>query len=61
MKVTLRVWRQRDAREAGGFVRYTLDDVEPEVTLLEALDGLTEWLTASGEPPWNGSAPVTIS
>ena len=51
MKITLRVWRQRDAREAGGFVRYALDDVSPEVTLLEALDGLNEWLAASGEPP----------
>src|SRR4029453_6983027 len=51
MKVTLRVWRQRDAREAGGFVRYALDDLPPEVTLLEALDFLNERLAANGEPP----------
>ena len=51
MKITLRVWRQRHAREAGGFVRYTLDDVSPEATLLEALDGLNERLAASGDPP----------
>jgi succinate dehydrogenase / fumarate reductase iron-sulfur subunit len=51
MKVTLRVWRQRDPRDAGGFVRYALDDVGPEVTLLEALDGLNERLAASGELP----------
>ena len=51
MKVTLRVWRQRDARETGGLVRYALDDVDPEVTLLETLDRLNEWLVATGEPP----------
>jgi len=51
MKITLRVWRQRHARAASGFVRYTLDDVSPEATLLEALDGLNERLAASGEPP----------
>ncbi|HJR05070.1 MAG TPA: 2Fe-2S iron-sulfur cluster-binding protein, partial [Methylomirabilota bacterium] len=51
MKVTLRVWRQRDPRGAGGFVRYVLDDVGPEITLLEALDGLNERLAARGELP----------
>ena len=51
MKVTLRIWRQRDPREVGGFVRYALDDVRPEMTLLEVLDRLNEWLVASGEPP----------
>lgn len=51
MKVTLRVWRQRDPRDTGGFVRYALDDVGPEVTLLEALDGLNERLTARSELP----------
>jgi len=51
MKVTLRIWRQRDSRDAGGFVRYDLDDVLPETTLLEALDHLNEWLVALGELP----------
>ena len=51
MKVTLRIWRQRDPRDSGGFVRYDLDDVRPETTLLEALDHLNEWLVALGEPP----------
>src|SRR6185295_3620643 len=36
---------------AGAFARYTLDDLEPDVTLLEALDGLNERLAARGEPP----------
>jgi succinate dehydrogenase / fumarate reductase, iron-sulfur subunit len=51
MRLTLRIWRQRDARDAGGFARYALDGLHPETTLLEALDRLNEELTASGEPP----------
>lgn len=51
MKVALRVWRQRDRRDAGGFVRYELEDLPPETTLLEALDRLNERLVTSGEPP----------
>ena len=51
MKVALRIWRQRDPRARGGFVRYELDDVRPDTTLLEALDRLNERLVASGEPP----------
>ena len=51
MNVTLRVWRQRDAHDRGGFVRYDLGDLPPDTTLLEALDGLNEWLVGCGEPP----------
>ena len=51
MKLTLRVWRQADARSRGGFLHYTLDDLDPGMTLLEALDRLNERLAAAGEPP----------
>ena len=51
MKVALRIWRQRNPREAGGFVRHPLEDVRPEMTLLEVLDRLNEELAATGEPP----------
>ena len=51
MKVALRIWRQRNPREAGGFVRYPIEDVRPEMTLLEVLDHLNEELAATGEPP----------
>ena len=51
MKLTLRVWRQPDADAPGGFLRYTLDDLDPGMTLLEALDRLNERLAAAGEPP----------
>ena len=51
MKLTLRVWRQPEADAPGGFLRYTLDDLDPGMTLLEALDRLNERLAAAGEPP----------
>jgi succinate dehydrogenase / fumarate reductase iron-sulfur subunit len=51
MKIALRIWRQPGPGAAGAFARYTLDDLDPDVTLLEALDGLNERLAARGEPP----------
>lgn len=51
MKATFRVWRQRGPRDAGGFVRCAVDELSPEMTLLEALDRLNEALVAQGEPP----------
>jgi succinate dehydrogenase / fumarate reductase iron-sulfur subunit len=51
VRIALRIWRQRDARDTGGFVRYQLDGLSPDTTLLEALDQLNEGLVASGEPP----------
>jgi len=48
MKIALRVWRQRDSRDPGGFVRYELADLPPDTTLLEALDDLNEWLASRG-------------
>ena len=51
MNIALRIWRQRDVHDAGGFVRYELADLPPETTLLEALDDLNEWLASRGEEP----------
>jgi succinate dehydrogenase / fumarate reductase iron-sulfur subunit len=51
MKIALRIWRQPGPGAAGAFARYILDDLDPDVTLLEALDGLNERLAARGEPP----------
>ena len=50
MRIALSIWRQHDPRAAGGFIRYQLDDVSAEMTLLEALDRLNEWLVSRGEP-----------
>ena len=50
MNIALRVWRQRGPGDTGAFVRYELDDLRPDTTVLEALDHLNEMLVASGEP-----------
>jgi succinate dehydrogenase / fumarate reductase iron-sulfur subunit len=51
MKVTLKVWRQRDARTEGRFVTYEAADVNPEMSFLEMLDVVNEGLTHKGEDP----------
>jgi succinate dehydrogenase / fumarate reductase, iron-sulfur subunit len=51
VKATFRIWRQRGPHDAGGFVRYTVDDTRPGTTLLEELDRLNEGLVSRGEPP----------
>lgn len=50
MKIALRIWRQRGPGDTGAFVRYELDDMGPDTTVLETLDHLNEVLVASGEP-----------
>ncbi len=42
MKLTFRVWMQDSAHEAGGFVEHCLDDFDPDMSFLEALDHLNE-------------------
>ncbi len=51
MNVTLHVWRQKDGRSLGRFVRYDARDISPEMSFLEMLDVLNERLTAKGEDP----------
>ena len=51
MKLALRIWRQAATTLPGAFVRYELDAVAPESTLLEALDQLNEQLVLAGEVP----------
>jgi succinate dehydrogenase / fumarate reductase, iron-sulfur subunit len=51
MKLTLHVWRQRSASEAGQFVRYDAPDVNPHMSFLEMLDVVNEGLIAKGEAP----------
>ena len=51
MRIALRIWRQAGPRAAGRFVRYEVDDVSADATLLEALDVLNERLVAAGEMP----------
>jgi succinate dehydrogenase / fumarate reductase iron-sulfur subunit len=51
MKMTLKIWRQKSASEKGVFVRYPVDDVDPEMSILECLDVLNETLILKGEAP----------
>ncbi len=51
MKLTLEIWRQKDAGAKGGFVSYRMDDVGPDMSFLEMLDVLNETLIAKGEDP----------
>ena len=51
MKLTLHVWRQRNARDAGRFVTYTPANISPDMSFLEMLDVVNEDLIGKGEDP----------
>ena len=51
MKLTLRIWRQSSADRPGTHQSYLLENVSPDLSLLEALDQLNEQLISSGERP----------
>ncbi len=51
MNLTLHVWRQRNAGEAGRFVTYAAKDVSPDMSFLEMLDVVNEGLIEKGEEP----------
>jgi succinate dehydrogenase / fumarate reductase iron-sulfur subunit len=51
MKLTLKVWRQTDPKGGGKFVSYPVDDVNPEMSMLECLDVLNETLIERGDEP----------
>ncbi len=40
MKLTLKIWRQKDANTKGKIVDYQLNDVSPDMSFLEMLDVL---------------------
>ncbi len=51
MRLKLRIWRQRDSKTAGKLVDYALEDLTPDMSLLEVLDLLNERLVLAGEQP----------
>ncbi len=51
MKLTLRVWRQRNAADRGRMASYEVDDVSPDMSFLEMLDVLNERLILEGADP----------
>ena len=51
MRLTLKVWRQKNATATGGFVTYDAPNVNPDMSFLEMLDIVNEGLIARGEEP----------
>ncbi len=51
MRVTLRIWRQQARSASGKFVKYPVDNVNPDMSMLECLDVLNEQLIERGEEP----------
>jgi succinate dehydrogenase / fumarate reductase iron-sulfur subunit len=51
MNLTLKVWRQKDARSEGRLVDYQAPDVLADMSFLEMLDVVNEGLIAKGEEP----------
>jgi len=51
MKLTLKIWRQKNAQDKGGIVEYPIDGIEPDMSFLEMLDVLNEQLINKGDEP----------
>lgn len=51
MKITLKVWRQKDTSSKGKLVVYQLDHVSPDMSFLEMIDVLNTSLIKKGEDP----------
>ena len=51
MKLTLHVWRQKNAQDRGRMVRYEVPGVNEHMSFLEMLDVLNEGLIEKGEDP----------
>lgn len=49
MKITLKVWRQKNNKTPGKLAEYTLDKVSPDMSFLEMFDVLNGELTMKGE------------
>jgi succinate dehydrogenase / fumarate reductase iron-sulfur subunit len=51
MKLTLRVWRQKNAEAEGAMSTYEVDGISSDMSFLEMLDTLNEELILKGEDP----------
>ena len=51
MRLTLRVWRQKNAEADGSMSTYEVDGISTDMSFLEMLDVLNEQLILSGEDP----------
>lgn len=51
MKLTLKIWRQKNASDTGAFATYPVDGISTDMSFLEMLDVLNEELTDKGQDP----------
>ena len=51
MKLILNIWRQKNAKSPGKMVRYELNNVSGEMSMLEAIDVLNEELIMKNQEP----------
>ena len=51
MKLTLKIWRQKNAQDKGAMVDYKIDGIEPDMSFLEMLDVFNEDLINKGGEP----------
>ena len=51
MKLTLKIWKQKDSQSKGKFVIYSLENISPSCSFLEMLDILNEQLISRNEEP----------
>ncbi len=51
MNLTLKVWRQKDAKSSGKMVSYKAESISPDMSFLEMLDVVNESLTLKGDEP----------
>lgn len=51
MRLRLKIWRQKSRSVTGKFVTYSVENVNPDMSMLECLDVLNEDLIERGEEP----------
>ncbi|HEX2968299.1 MAG TPA: succinate dehydrogenase/fumarate reductase iron-sulfur subunit [Bacteroidales bacterium] len=51
MKLTLKIWRQKNSAAKGRFETYKMDDVSPQMAFLEMLDALNKRLVEEDKDP----------
>ena len=51
MNLKLKIWRQKDAKDKGGFEEYHVENISPDTSFLEMLDILNNNLIHEGKAP----------
>ena len=51
MNLTLKIWRQKNKNDKGGFATYQVDGISHEMSFLEMFDVLNEELVIKGDDP----------